>query len=73
MVIGWHATIITLLVALAMGGLANWQLRRPAHRRILPIVPWMGVQFLAGVVILLMLAHLGTLATGKPFGRSVSP
>ena len=67
------ATIAALVVALALAGLANWQMRRPFDRRWLPVVPWLGIQFLAVAVALIMLAHLVSLATGRPFGRGYAP
>ncbi len=66
---GWETTLIVLGIALGLGGLANWQLRRPFDRRWLKLAPWTGIQFLALLVAVLMLAHAMTLATGKPFGR----
>lgn len=67
------ATIAMVVIALACAALANWQMRRPFHRRWLPVVPWLGVQFLAVAVFLIMLAHLVSLMTGHPFGRSYAP
>jgi uncharacterized membrane protein len=67
------ATIATLAIASGFAVLANWQMRRPFHRRWLPVVPWLGVQFLAVAVALVMLAHLISLLTGHPFGRSYAP
>ena len=67
------ATIATLVVAFGFAGLANWQMRRPFERRWLPVVPWLGVQFLAVAVALIMIAHLVSLLTGQPFGRSYAP
>jgi multisubunit Na+/H+ antiporter MnhE subunit len=67
------ATIATLVVALCFAALANWQLRRPFVRRWLPVIPWLGVQFLAVTVALIMIAHLISLLTGHPFGRSYAP
>jgi multisubunit Na+/H+ antiporter MnhE subunit len=67
------ATIATLIVALGFAALANWQMRRPFERRWLPVVPWLGVQFLAVAVALIMIAHLVSLLTGHPFGRSYAP
>ena len=66
-------TIATVVIAFACAALANWQMRRPFHRRWLPAVPWLGVQFLAVAIFLIMLAHLLSLLTGHPFGRSYSP
>lgn len=67
------ATIATVVIAFAFAALANWQMRRPFHRRWLPVVPWLGVQFLAVAIFLIMLAHLISLLTGHPFGRGYSP
>ncbi len=67
------ATIATLVVALGFAALANWQLRRPFVRRWLPVIPWLGVQFLAVAVALIMIAHLVSLLTGHPFGRNYAP
>jgi hypothetical protein len=66
-------TIATLVVALGFAALANWQMRRPFERRWLPVIPWLGVQFLAVAVALIMIAHLVSLLTGHPFGRSYAP
>lgn len=60
-------TLCILLAALAVGGFANWQLRRPFHQRALKMVPWMGVQFLIAVVMIVMAAHLVSLVTGHDF------
>ena len=67
------ATIAALAIAIGFAALANWQMRRPFERRWLPVVPWLGVQFLAVAVALVMLAHLVSLLTGHPFGRSYAP
>jgi hypothetical protein len=66
-------TIATLAIAFGFAALANWQMRRPFERRWLPVVPWLGIQFLAVAVALVMLAHLISLLTGHPFGRSYAP
>lgn len=67
------ATIASLVIAFGFAALANWQMRRPFERRWLPIVPWLGVQFVAVAVLLVMAAHLVSLLTGHPFGRSYAP
>jgi hypothetical protein len=67
------ATVAMLVIAVGVAGLANWQMRRPFERRWLPLVPWLGVQFLAVAVALIMLAHLVSLLTGRPFGRNYAP
>lgn len=66
-------TVSALAVALVFAALANWQMRRPFDRRWLPVVPWLGVQFLAVAVALIMIAHLVSLLTGHPFGRNYAP
>jgi hypothetical protein len=66
---GWPVTVATLIVALTAGALANWQLRRPFDRRWLKLAPWTGIQFVAAVIVVVMLAHALSLATGRPFGR----
>ena len=66
-------TIATLAIAFGFAALANWQMRRPFERRWLPVVPWLGVQFLAVAIALIMLAHLVSLLTGQPFGRNYTP
>lgn len=66
-------TVAALVTALAVAVFANWQMRRPFERRWLPVVPWLGVQFLAAAIALIMLAHLVSLVTGRQFGRSYAP
>jgi hypothetical protein len=68
-----RTTIVALVIAFCLAALANWQMRRPFNRRWLPVVPWLGVQFVAAAVALIMLAHLVSLLTGHPFGRSYAP
>ena len=65
----WTATLVILALALSIGGLANWQLRRPYDLRWIKLAPWTGIQFLAVLIALLMFAHIMTLLTGRPFGR----
>ncbi|HEU4826645.1 MAG TPA: hypothetical protein VFS85_09215 [Dongiaceae bacterium] len=67
------ATIASLVIAFGFAALANWQMRRPFERRWLPVVPWLGVQFVAVAVLPVMAAHLVSLLTGHPFGRSYAP
>ena len=67
------ATIASLVIAFGCAALANWQMRRPFQKRWLPVVPWLGVQFVAVAVLLVMAAHLISLLTGHPFGRSYAP
>jgi hypothetical protein len=63
-------TLAGLVAGLAIGGLANWQLRRPFDLR-WPVVPWLGLQFLAVAAVLVFGGHLLSLLTGHPFaGRT---
>jgi len=66
---GWILTSLVFGLALGVAAVANWQSRRPYDERWLKIAPWNGIQFVAILLALLMLAHMVTLATGKPFGR----
>ena len=68
-----RTTVASLVIAFGLAALANWQMRRPFNRRWLPVVPWLGIQFIAVAVALIMLAHLISLLTGHPFGRSYAP
>jgi hypothetical protein len=67
----WTVTVTALVIGMALGGLANWQLRRPFDLR-WPVVPWLAVQFIAFAVVLIFGAHLISLLTGHPFGRNVN-
>ena len=68
---GWTFTVTAVVVGLVVGGLANWQLRQPADLR-WPIVPWLGVQFIALALVLIFGGHLISLMTGHPFGRNAN-
>jgi len=60
-------TTTILVIALVITGGANYFSRRPTHPdRIWPI-PYNGIQFIGILVIVVMLAHLVTLLSGKPF------
>ena len=39
------ASLAVLAVAMVLGGAANWQLRKPAHQRLWPAVPWLAVHY----------------------------
>lgn len=68
---GLLASTLGAVLALVLGGLANWQLRRPFHERLWQGVPWLGIQFCAAVAFLVFAAHLVTLLTGHPLtGRT---
>ena len=60
-------SLTVLALALICGGVANWQLRKPAHERLWPVVPWLAVQFVAAAVVLVFAAHLITLLSGHHF------
>lgn len=57
-------TISLIAGAFVIGGFANWQQRRPFDQRVLRLIPWLAVQFLAAVVAIVMAAHLVSLVTG---------
>lgn len=59
-------TLIVLALCAALFGVANYISRRPAELGRPRLVPWHGVQFLALIGMVLMLAHLVTLLTGQP-------
>jgi hypothetical protein len=68
---GLSFTVAALAAGFVLAGLANWQLRRPLDLR-WPVVPWLGVQFVALAIVLVFGAHLISLLTGHPFGRNVN-
>jgi hypothetical protein len=61
------ATATALVLALAIGGFANLQLRRPFHERVWQHIPWFGVQFVAATIFLILAAHLVSILTGHDF------
>jgi hypothetical protein len=63
---GLAATVVVLVLAVAVAGFANWQERR--HRPVgnPPLVSYTAIQILAIVIALLMAAHLVSLLTGHP-------
>jgi TctA family transporter len=68
---GLEFTLAALVLGVVLGGLANWQLRRPVDLR-WPVVPWLAVQFVSLAMLLIFGAHLISLLTGHPFGRNVN-
>lgn len=60
-------TLSILLAALAVLGFATYKARQPymPGRRL--YVPYLAIQFIAILTIILMLGHLVTLLSGKPF------
>ena len=57
-------TLVVLLLAVGVAGLANWRERQPQELGHPPLVSYTAVQMVAIVVALLMAAHLVSLATG---------
>lgn len=56
---------IVLGVAFALLVLATWQTRRKREPGKLPIIPWVGVQYVAVVVIIIVSIHVIGLLTGQ--------
>lgn len=61
------ATLVALGIAVAIAGFANLQLRRPFHERVWQHIPWLGVQFVAATLFLILAAHLVSILTGHDF------
>lgn len=59
-------TISILVAALVVGALANYKTRQPVELGETRWIPYLGVQFVAILVVILMAAHLVTLLTGVP-------
>ncbi|MCH8861504.1 MAG: hypothetical protein IID51_03215 [Proteobacteria bacterium] len=62
-----QTTLITLVLAAAAVGWANWRGRKPYVPGNPPLIPYGVIQFVGMVIVFLMAAHLITLLTGKPF------
>ena len=60
-------TLWILAGAAAVTAAANLLSRRPYVPGSPPLIPYTAVQFVGLVVVLLMIIHLITLLTGKPF------
>ena len=60
------STLIVLLLALVVAGLANWRERRSRPLGDPPLVPYTAIQMVALVVVILMLAHVVSLLSGQP-------
>ena len=60
-------TLATILAAFAVLGLSTYKARQPYQPGNPPFVPYLAIQFVAVLTIILMLGHLVTLLTGKPF------
>lgn len=65
-------TLAILCAALVAAGLANWRERRPRPLGTPPMVPYIAIQALAILVVILMLAHLVSLLTGTPLKGRLS-
>jgi uncharacterized membrane protein YidH (DUF202 family) len=63
---GLAATLVALVLAVAVAGLANWQERRQRPVGNPPLVSYTAIQMIAIVVAILMAAHLVSLLTGHP-------
>lgn len=64
--LGW--TIVVLVSALVVTGVAAWCDRRPPDLGRPWRMPWKAVMALALLTMLVMLGHLVTLLSGRPFG-----
>jgi len=60
-------TLALLLTGAAAFAGATWRARRAREVFEVPLVPYGAVQFVALVLVVVMLAHLVTLASGQPF------
>ena len=60
-------TIAVLVGAVIVGGFANYKSRQPVELGETQWIPYLGVQFVAILAAILMVAHLITLLTGVPF------
>ena len=58
-------SLIVLGLAVALLVLATWQARRKREPGKLPIIPWVGVQYVAVVVIIIVGIHVVGLLTGQ--------
>jgi hypothetical protein len=65
-------TLVILLAALLAAGLANWRERHPRPLGRPTMVPYIAVQAIASLVVILMLAHLVSLLTGTPLKGRLS-
>jgi uncharacterized membrane protein YidH (DUF202 family) len=60
-------TLIILAVAAVVFGLANWRSRKPYEAGQAFAIPYTGLQVVAVVAMIVMLAHLISLMSGTPF------
>jgi uncharacterized membrane protein YidH (DUF202 family) len=59
-------TLIILAVCVAVLGIAQFRERRKYEPGRITLIPWVPLQFLAMMGMILMLAHLVSLLTGEP-------
>jgi hypothetical protein len=59
-------TLIILGAALVVFGIATYKARHPAEVGEVRLIPYTGIQYVAIVVIVLMLAHVVSIVTGAP-------
>ena len=59
-------TLVILGFAVAVAAFANYKGRQPHEPGVIRWIPYTGLQFVALLVVVLMLAHLVTLLTGTP-------
>jgi hypothetical protein len=60
------STLVVLGLAAALAGFANYKVRQPSEPGRPRWVPYLGLQFVGLLLVVLMLAHLVTLLTGTP-------
>ncbi len=60
-------TLAILVVAALVFGLATYKARQPYEPGRPPLVPYLVIQFVAVLAVILMAGHLVTLLIGKPF------
>ncbi len=61
-----EVTLAILAVAVVVVGFSNYMSRKPAEPGKVRWIPYVGVQFLGILVVVLMVAHLISLVTGQP-------
>ena len=69
---GLKTTVAILIAAILVTLFANYKHRQPPKLGEAPLVPYLGLQFAGILVIFLMIAHLITLLTGRPFTGRLS-
>ncbi len=69
---GLETTVAILIAAILVTLFANHKHRQPPKLGEAPLIPYLGLQFVGILVIFLMIAHLITLLTGRPFAGRLS-